>query len=529
MSTDLSLEQQVALLSEEEQEAILSALDEDKLAELPYDWHWTARPSQMLAIGPMGDAQYEWEMALLNAGRGFGKTRAGSEYIREVDEKWHHLGRDPGEQLRIALLGRTAADVRDTMLNGRSGLLNIYPPSLLDQVEWISTQRRVNLPGGGFALCFSAEEPDQLRGPQFHIGWGDEIAAYKQVKGQGELDAWTNLRIAVRLGLLPQIIATTTPKRVKLLRELIQEIKNNPEKMHLRSGKTTDNVHLAQSYLNTLFSLYGGTTLGAQELDGEMLDAVEGATVDADTIENYRLSKLPRLANVRWARIVAVDPSVAEKPNDECGIVVIYCPLNGPALRRHAYVVDDLSGRMSPTVWSDVVVQAATKHRAVVVAENNQGGALVKRLIKEAAGKADVPPPKVREVWSTKSKKIRAEPIGAAYERGRVHHINNLPELEDQLTSWTEADAGYSPDRLDALVHGLASVLFPEALVKGGVGSVGTHSPVGTPIPRVGTGQQRRSPLRVDTSRATQRRAPGMPGRVTGVPRVTIPTIGGRR
>jgi hypothetical protein len=135
---------------------------------------------------------------------------------------------------------------------------------------------------------------------------------------------------------------------------------------------------------------------------------------------------------------------------------VIYAPLTQPMLNRHAYVVDDLSLKGSPTVWGDRVVKAAVKHKAVIVVENNQGGALVRRLLKERAAAHDVPPPQIREVWSTKAKQIRAEPIGAAYQRGRVHHLNVLADLEDQLTSWTPEDKGYSPDRLDAVVHGLA-------------------------------------------------------------------------
>jgi phage terminase large subunit-like protein len=520
---DLSLEQQIALLSEAEQDAILADLDLD---DLPWDWGWTARPSQMLPVEPVGEG-LDWVMALLNAGRGFGKTRAGTEYIREVDEKWPTLGRDPGQGLRIALLGRTAGDVRDTMLNGPSGLLNIYPPSLQDRVEWISSQRRVNLPGGGFCLCFSAEEPDQLRGPAFHVGWADELAAYKQVKGQGELDAFANLRMAVRLGVLPQIIATTTPKRVKILRALIEEIKANPGKMLMRNGRTTDNVHLAESYLATLEALYAGTTLGAQELNGEMLDAVQGATADAETIDAWRVDKLPR-ADQRWARVVAVDPSVAEKPGDECGIVVIYAPLTYPILNRHAFVVEDRSLKGSPTLWGDEVIKAADKHKAVVVIENNQGGGLVRRMLKERAAAANIAPPMIREVWSTKAKAVRAEPIGAAYQRGRVHHVTSHPELEDQLTTWTPEDKGYSPDRLDALVHGLSALLFPDALVKGGVpGAAQSHSPVGTPLPRTSQVVARRTTgLRVDTSRTGQRRGSGLvvPGFRQGVsaPRRTI-------
>lgn len=487
------------MLPLEVQEQVLDDLD---LSTLPWNWKWTARPSQILPLEPVGEGA-DWSVALFNGGRGTGKTRSGTEYVRELDARWHSLGRDPGQDLRVALLGRTAGDVRDTILNGPSGLLNIFPPSEQDKVEWVSSQRRVNLPHGGFALCFSAEEPDQLRGPAFHVGWGDEMAAYKQVKGQGELDAWTNLRIATRLGLVPQVIATTTPKRVKILRDLITEILNNPDKMIMRRGKTTDNVHLSEAYLATLYALYGATTLGAQELEGEMLDAVQGATADIQTIDDYRVERLPVLPSaIRWARVIAVDPSVAEKPNDECGIVVIYAPLTQPTLRRHAYVVDDLSLKGSPTLWGDQVVKAAAKHKAVVIVENNQGGALVKRLVKERASAHNVAPPKIREVWSSRAKAVRAEPIGAAYQRGRVHHLNVLAELEDQLTSWTPEDKGYSPDRLDALVHGLSALLFSQGTVSGGVpGATQTHSPVGMPVPQAtATRERRQSGLRIDTS-----------------------------
>jgi phage terminase large subunit-like protein len=504
-TADLSLEQVVSLLPEAEQDAVLADLDLD---DLPWDWGWTARPSQRLPVEPVGQGS-DWDLALFNAGRGAGKTRSGTEWIREVDEKWPHLERDPGQHLRVALLGRTAGDVRDTMLQGPSGLMNIYPPSLQDKIEWISSQRRVNLPFGGVCLCFSAEEPDQLRGPAFHIGWGDELAAYKQIKGQGELNAWTNLRIAVRLGTLPQVIATTTPKRVKVLRELLAEIAENSARMILRTGRTTDNIHLAKAYLSTLFNLYGNTTLGAQELDGQMLDEIAGATVASQVIEDYRVSGLPRLEGVRWLRVVSVDPSVAERPNDECGITVIYAPLTMPILKRHAFVVDDLSLKASPTVWGDQVIKGATRHRATIVVENNQGGALVRRMIRERASARNVPVPPIREVWSSKAKAVRAEPIGAAYERGRVHHLNVLPDLEDQLSSWTPEDKGYSPDRLDAVVHGLSALLFPEALVKGGVpGATRTQSPVGTRIPTGSAAIARRMAqaqvLRVDTSRGVR-------------------------
>jgi hypothetical protein len=180
-------------------------------------------------------------------------------------------------------------------------------------------------------------------------------------------------------------------------------------------------------------------------------------------------------------------------------------------LQRHAYIVDDLSLRGSPTLWGDQVVKAAVKHKAVVVVENNQGGALVRRLVKERAAAHDVAPPKIREVWSSKSKRMRAEPIGAAYQRGRVHHLNNLPDLEDQVSSWTPEDKGYSPDRLDALVHGLAAVLFPKGMTTAGTpGDTVSHPTAGQQLPRTrATVERRSSGLRIDTGGSAVARRPG--------------------
>lgn len=261
---DLSLEHQVALLPQEEQDAILADLD---MEQLIYDWSWNGRPSQILSIDD------EWELALAMAGRGFGKTRMGSEWIRAVDHDWNKLDRD-SSHMRFALLGRTAADVRDVMIEGPSGIMNIYPPSLRDRVVWTPSRRRLELPNGAVGVVFSAEEPDQLRGPAFHIGWSDESASYKQVRSmaEGNLTAWENLRIAVRLGTHPQILATTTPKRVPMLKQLLTEQKDNPKRIILRRGKTTDNVKLSSGYLDTLLGLYGNTQLGKQELEGEMLE-----------------------------------------------------------------------------------------------------------------------------------------------------------------------------------------------------------------------------------------------------------------
>jgi phage terminase large subunit-like protein len=352
------------------------------------------------------------------------------------------------------------------MLEGPSGLLNIWPPSLRDRVHWYPSRRRLELPNGAMCTVFSSEEPAQLRGPQVHASWADEIATYKQVRSaEDDATAWENLRIATRLGSLPQVLGTTTPKRVPLLRTLLKEYERNPDKILIRRGRTRDNRFLSQAYMDVLEGLYGGTALGRQELEGEMLDDVVGAMTSEAIIDRYRLRSLP--PNMPWIKVVSVDPTVAERPHDECGIVVLYITRTWPVLKRHACVVDDLSGRYTPTEWGDIALRAAHEHGATVIAETNQGGNLVFQMLRQAAQSAGLPMPPMKEVWSSKNKAVRAEPVSGAYARGRVHHINVLAEYESQLTSWVYGDSGYSPDRMDAGVQGLAAGLFPEAVTSG--------------------------------------------------------------
>lgn len=458
---DLSQEQRVARMSPEKRQMILDGLD---MEELMWDWGWSGRPSQIL---PVRDSRQS--LAVIMAGRGFGKTRTGSEWIREMDREWPTMGRDHGH-MRFCLLGRTSGDVRDVMLEGPSGLLNIYPPSLRDRCVWTPSRRRVQLPNGSVGLCFSSEEPDQLRGPAFHTSWCDELAAFKQVRAvDGEATAWQNLRIATRLGTLPQILATTTPKRVPVVKEILAEFEKDPAKVLLRRGSTFANKKLSQAYLDVLVGLYGGTSLGRQELEGEVLDDVVGAMTTEAIVQQFRITKTPE--TIPWIRIIGVDPSVAEKPHDECGIVVVYISKTYPILRRHAVVVDDLSLQASPATWADVVLKAAWEHQATVVVETNQGGNVVTTMLQQAASAKGQPVPQIRESWSSKAKAVRAEPVGGAYAKGRVHHLNVLPQLEDQITSWVAGESGYSPDRQDALVNACAAGLFPSALIHGAPGT----------------------------------------------------------
>ena len=330
-----------------------------------------------------------------------------------------------------------------------------------------------------------------MRGPAFHIGWCDELAAFKQMRTDDAQNAtaWENLRIAVRIGEQPQILATTTPKRVPVLRQLMSEAGNPESKILIRRGRTMDNVKLSRAYLNVLTGLYGGTRLGAQELEGEMLDDVVGAMTSEKIIDQYRVPKLP--TNLPYLRVIGVDPSVAERPHDECGMVVVYGTRTWPILRRHAFVVDDLSMQASPAVWSDVLVKAANEHQAVIVVEINQGANLVKHLVVQAAHRAGLPVPPIREVWASKSKSVRAEVVGAAYDKGRIHHVNVHADYESQATSWVAGEAGYSPDRMDAAVHGLASVLFPDALVHGSPGAGVLHTATGAQLPYRGMAARR--------------------------------------
>jgi phage terminase large subunit-like protein len=473
---DISQEHRVALLSPEERAEVLDGVDMDDLA---YDWLWNGRPSQILPVLPE-DGGVDWNMALALAGRGWGKTLCGAQWIRATDAAWSKLGQDTGH-LRVALLGRTSADVRDTMLEGPSGLLNVYPPSVRDRVVWTPSRRRVQLPHGGVVTCFSAEEPSQLRGPAFHRAWADEIATYKQVRSpEDDATAWENLRIAVRLGERPQVLATTTPKRVPLVRQLLAEAARSPQKYLVRRGRTYDNKYLSEAYLDVLTGLYGGTSLGRQELEGEMLDDVAGAMTSEAIIEANRVTHLP--PNIPWIKLVSVDPSVAERPNDECGIMVVYISRTWPVLKRHAFLVDDLSLRASPTVWAERAVRAAYEHQATIIAETNQGANLVFQMLRMTSNKLGLPMPPMKEVWATKAKAVRAEPVGGAYSQGRVHHVNVLADYESQATSWTAGD-GYSPDRMDAAVQGIASGLFPEALTGGGLGAATLHSVANQHIP----------------------------------------------
>jgi phage terminase large subunit-like protein len=320
--------------------------------------------------------------------------------------------------------------------------------------------------------CFSADEPDQLRGPQFHIGVADELAAHKQVKGADNLTAWQNMEFAVRLGNCPQIAALTTPKRVASIKKLIKDAKTKTGIL-LRRGKTADNIHLDPAWYQKLLDTYGGTEMGKQELEGEMLGAITGAIATQDRLDVNRVSELPVIAG-HWLKYVGLDPSTSENFRDEAGIVVVYVPRIAPVSKRHAYIVEDHSDNYTPDQWAEKAVTVAHKHGATIVAEVNQGGSMVKNALAQVAKDLGIDCPPIRETWSSKAKAIRAEPVGIAIARGRVHMVGSDMELlEDELTSWIPTDA-YSPDRLDAMVFGVIAGIFDKALTQGAPGTATT-------------------------------------------------------
>ena len=433
------------MLPQEEQREVLQGFDPETLQ---WDWTFWGRPEQQ---APPGD---DWNLWLLLAGRGFGKTRTAAEWVRE-QAKYTNTG-----QRRFALVARTAADVRDVIVEGESGIINVSPPS--ERPHYEPSKRRLTWPNGNTATLFTADEPDSLRGPQFTHAWGDEVAAWRQTPDAAGMTAFDNLRVGTRLGQKPKILVTTTPKRVPLLYALIAESTKNPGKVIVTKGSTMDNRgNLSSAYMEAIMGVYEGTRLAQQELYGEMLSDVEGALWVPELIDRGRESQLPMGTPLR---VIGVDPSVAENPRDECGIVVCASTGERDLYKRNAWVLEDASIHGSPDVWANKVVQMARKWGAPVVAEVNQGGALVRNAINTID-----PSVKVLEVHSKYGKALRAEPITLAYEQNRVHHVNYMAELESQMISWIPGETSKSPDRVDALVHALTALLIkPPAGFLGG-------------------------------------------------------------
>ena len=399
-----------------ERHRFLESLNADTRALLFRNWYFWAREEQCPPSG-------SWNTWLYLGGRGAGKTRAGAEWIFD--------GVANKQMRRIALIGATHNDARAVMVEGVSGLMSVSKGAIYEPSNF-----RVRWANGAVATVLSAEEPDGIRGHQFDAAWGDEFAKWRDP--QAALDM---LRMALRIGKNPRLLLTTTPRNIAALKTLLKE----KGVVHTH-GTTRDNINnLAPGFVESLEARYGGTRLGRQELDAEIIADNDAAMWQRDWIEQGRVREAPQMTRV----IVAVDPP-ASTHGDECGIVVA-----GRSEDNRAYVLADRSmGGLTPLGWSSRVAETFEAFEAdMIVAEANQGGEMVRTLLNSA-----LPNARVRLVHARRGKQIRAEPAVMLYERGEVHHAGVFPELEDQMCNYD--GTGKSPDRMDALVWAL-SELFP--------------------------------------------------------------------
>lgn len=370
------------------------------------------------------------------AGRGFGKTRTGAEYVRAKVKS--------GEARHIALVAPTALDARSVMVEGESGLLSIGPAH--ERPHYEPSLHRLTWHNGAVATLFSADEPNRLRGPQHDLAWCDELAAWRYPQ------AWDMLMFGLRLagpgGADPRCVVTTTPRPIKLIRDLLAD-----PSVAVTRGRTADKAgNLAPAFLAQIVRRYEGTRLGRQELDGELLDDMPGALWTHGLIDAARINAHPNLVRI----VVAIDPAATSGEHaDETGIIIA-----GRDAEGHGYVLADLSNRYAPLEWARAAIIAYRTHHADrIVAEVNNGGEMVEAMLRTVDPNAPF-----TAVHAAHGKVARAEPVAALYEQGRVHHIGAFAALEDQMCAFS-ADfdrdvAGYSPDRVDALVWALTELFL---------------------------------------------------------------------
>lgn len=399
-----------------------------------YDWGFWARPTEQRENGTFTGQKAppgNWFVWLVMAGRGYGKTRVGAEMVRHWVEN---------EKVKsIAIVARTAADVRDYCIHGFSGLMSICPPDFYPTYE--PSKRRITWPNGAYAITYTSEEPRQLRGLNSQRTWADEVAHWEKPD-----EAWNQVRLATRIpGMYrPRIVATTTPTPIPLMRKILRQ-----KRVVVTTGSTYENfANLDDEFIESMKEIYEGTRIGRQELHGELLGDTPGALWTNDMIEHYRIKVAPAVQFTRI--IVAIDPAVtATEDSSETGIIVAALDQS-----KHAYILEDLSVRARPMVWARIAINAFERYKADrIVAEVNQGGDMVEMTLK-AAGGQNMPYTAVR---ASRGKHTRAEPVSALYEKGRVHHVGYLEKLEEQMISWVPGDP--SPDRMDALVWAVSYLL----------------------------------------------------------------------
>ena len=419
-------------LPKSEAEAIIETLSADELIALQYHWKFWARPDQ---LAPPGD----WNYWMAMAGRGWGKTRVGAEWVRGVAES--------GKIGMIHLVAPTNSDIRKVMLEGESGLLTISPNWFRPKFE--PSKGMVTWPNGVRAYVFSAEEPERLRGPQCGAFWADEIGAWQKMQ-----ETWDQLQFGFRLGRHPQGVITTTPRPVQVVRDLVDMAKDGS--CVVTRGSTYDNrQNLAAPFFKKIVTAYEGTRLGKQELDGDLLEDNPNALFFCENIDRFRVKEAPAdLISV----VVAVDPNnVDDVKSDEAGIVTAGKKMIDDVM--HYYILfDDTVVGGSTDAWGRKAVQVYYRERAnKVIAETNNGGDLVIKNITNVD--TSVP---VEKVWASRGKTKRAEPVATLFEQGRVHIVGRLDLLEDQMCKWDPTipqDQQKSPDRMDAMVWAVSYLM----------------------------------------------------------------------
>jgi len=394
---------------------VLHRLTRAQAEALLYDWSFWARPKQ---LEPAGD----WTTWALITGRGYGKTRTAAEWVRSKIDTYG----------RWALVARAPGDVRDVMIEGESGLMRVFPRH--ERPDWQPSRRRLTFHNGALATTFGSYEPDELRGPQHEAAWSDEVATWKYP------ETWDNLQLGLRLGPKPRQVVTSTPRPLRIIRELLAATD-----VVVTRGTTYENrANLAAAFYDLILSKYEGTTLGRQEIHGELLDELPGALWRRALIDAARIAAAPEQQRI----VIAIDPATTHgEDSDQTGIAIAGRGLDGD------YYVFGIEGyRLTPLGWGKRAVDEFDRWAADrIVAESNQGGEMVEANIRNV--RRDVP---VELIHAKRGKVLRAEPIAALYEQGRVHHVGMFADAEDQLCRFpvaTDLD-----DMVDALVHALTEL-----------------------------------------------------------------------
>jgi phage terminase large subunit-like protein len=434
---------------------MLAGMSENEAYLAMHRWDLWARPDQM---APSGEHWHTW---LLLAGRGFGKTLAAMQFIRSMVCGDTPLSK--GNASRVAIIGDTAADVRDILILGDSGLLRIHPSHF--RPEWQPSKRRLVWPNGAYGLTFSAQDPDQLRGPQFDCAACDELAKWQYAE-----ETMSNLAFGLRLGAKPRKVIATTPRPTRLIRALMMD----PGVVLTRGSTMENSNNLSRDFLKQVQEKYAGTRLGRQELEGQVLADVPGALWTLDILDRNRVKKdmVPAFKRI----VVAIDPATQAKEYENDGIAETGIIVAGLAEDGRGYVLADDTCGLNPNGWARKAIASLDYWGGdCIIAEQNQGGSMVEAVIRAVRSTVAF-----KAVTASRGKHTRAEPIAALYEQDRISHVGSFPALEDQLLATTPSGVlmENSPDRMDALVWAFTE-LFPRMMAPIRIGSRGRNTETG--------------------------------------------------